>query len=377
MEHASVQHLIGLCTVLISPTIAQAQFEVHTHHEFPGACGGSIAVLGSGFDHVVWSTGAEGDVLAAPPGIYGFTIYDDGVLVMEGEREIESHGWEVEITPVASPDGLQLSGPVSVPYCGTQIFNAPCCHPDPAQTTISLLQDGAPYVADWCLGCADVQCAYNLVMLTGLPYGHVYTVLVTDPVCAGVSEVMQVTAHSCSNLELVTTVEDALDGEDSGSIVVTEVIPDLSEPFPISAPVNGAFILFNNLTGETIGSEQMGNTASWSGLAVGEYMLVFSPDQLCQPVNRVITITDGALVGARTASGINVFPLVADDHIMLTAPSGMSSVVISIVDLNGRVVRSFSNLSSGRISLTSLAAGSYIVCAQQGADKLRVPIIKR
>ncbi|HRH68356.1 MAG TPA: T9SS type A sorting domain-containing protein [Flavobacteriales bacterium] len=359
------------------PARATAQFEVHVHHEFPGVCGGDITVLGSGFDQVVWSTGDEGPTLFAPPGMYGFTIYDNGAVVLEGEREIGSNGWDAQIQVLPLFDGIQLSGPVSVAHCGTAIFEAPCCTPDPAQTSFEVRQDGVLYTPQQCLGCSNIQCAYNLIMVSGLPYGHEYSWSINDQACAGVTQVGEVTAHSCANLELEMEVVDAIGGGNTGSITVLGAIPDPTEPLPIEAPVLGDFRLFDNASGEPVGELQTGGAASWEALPPGEYLLAFVPDQLCRTANRTITITDGAMIGERTSDPLDLRPNIADDHVVVPSSLGLAPVDLRIVDLHGRVVMVLGGVPPGRVPVGELAPGQYVLIADRGGDVFRARFIKR
>lgn len=294
---------------------------------------------------------------------------------------MELVGWEFS-TPVPayhSPDEFNLSGTLSVPYCFGQIFTGLCCHPDPAVTSLLILQDGEPFplTNENCEFCESVDCI-SAIYMANLPYGHVYDIGVDDPTCSGVIMMDQViTAYSCANLELVTEVEDDLSGGSTGSILVTDVIPDPAEPLPVPAPVNGTFTLFNNQTEEVVGAQQTGTYAEWTGLPVGEYRISFTPDLLCQPASRLVSITDGAAIDEGGTGVLDLYPRIAEDHIVLTSTAGAIPVDVHVVDLNGREVVSRQAMSPGRIPLIHLAPGPYVLIAHQGGEKLRARFIKR
>lgn len=370
---ARLRTVLAFC----APVGAFAQFEVHVDHAFPNVCEGRIQVVGSGFDQVVWSTGDEGPTLNASPGVYGFTIYDDGLVVLQDEREIALNGWQVDVHALPLFDGVQLSGTVGLQHCGTSIFNSPCCVPVPELTSFKVLQDGEPYLPDQCLGCSNIQCAYGLVIVSGLPYGHVYTYSLNDPTCAGEVAAGTVTAYGCANLQLELDIEDAVGGGSTGSITVIEAIPDPTEPMPITAPVMGTFRLFNNISGEPVGDIQTGGTANWPELPAGEYLIAFSPDQFCQTSNQIITINDGAAVEEIERSLVELFPRIADDHVALSSSVGDASVEVSIIDLKGRVVVLIPQVAPARIPVGMLAAGPYVLVARRGGEVFRARFIKR
>lgn len=357
-------------------SFASAQVEAHIHHAFPDVCDGSIIIMGSGFDQVVWSTGDEGLELTAPPGDYGFSVYNNGNLVFAGVRTIESNGWEVQVQALPLFDGIQLSGTLGLQHCGTSIYNAPCCIPDPSQTTFEVFQDGEPYAPAQCTGCTEVQCAYSMVMVSGLPYGHVYTYAVNDPVCAGVLTAGMITAHSCANLQLDMEVVDAIGGN-TGSIAVLEAVPDPTEPLPISAPVTGTFRLFNNAGGEPVGEVVEGGAAMWTDLAPGEYLVVFVPDELCQTRSNVVTVSGATSVGDRMIGDVDLYPRVADDFIALPTFDGKGSVNVRVLDMNGRSVLHLTNMPPSRIPVSALVPGAYVVMAASGEEVLHARFIRR
>lgn len=352
--------------------------EVYVSHAFPGACGGGITVNGA--DSVHWSTGDTGPVLLAPPGTYGLEVYVDGAIVMEGTRTIELNGWEFELTTIPSWDGLQISGPVSVQHCGTSIFNVPCCTPDPEQTTVFVLQDGQPYTpTGTCMGCTDVFCAYTLVMITGLPYGHVYNVGLNDPTCAGAALSMDILAPSCANLELVTVVTATQPGQATGSIVVEEAIPDPTEPLPIEAPVAGMFLLIDLGTQTPIGPPQTGTSAEWTGLAAGTYGVQLVPDAGCQAALDTVVVTDGlntGLAGSPTGPRLGIAPSVTDAWLQVSG-GGAAPVHVRIIDPNGRVVREVQVPPSSPIAVGALAPGTYVAELRQGDVVERVRFVRR
>ncbi len=362
--------------VLCQPLTCMAQVEAHVHHAFPDVCDGSIIIMGSGFDEVVWSTGDTGPELFAPPGEYGFSVFDNGDLVLEGVRTIGSNGWEVEVQAIPVFDGIQLSGTVELAHCGTSIFNAPCCTPDPAQTTFVVFQDGTPYMPTECIGCSNIQCAYGLVMVSGLPYGHVYTYAINDPACSGLVSYGAITAHSCANLQLELEVADAIGGS-TGSIGILEVVPDPTEPLPLSTPVTGVFRLFDNMSGEPVGDAQEGGTALWTDLAPGEYMVVFISAELCQPNTRVVSISGATTTEEHVKGSVDLYPRVAADFIALTLTGGPGTVDVDIFDMKGRRVLRSSRVSSARIPVSQLAPGPYVVMASGTGEVLRARFIKQ
>ena len=370
------------------PIMLSAQ-GMHVHHAFQDVCNGYI-YYDQFADSVVWSTGDVGYMLSdLAPGTYGFQIFEGGQMVDQGTSEVELVGWNFtsfNADPYLYPGLVMFVGTIEVPHCVGQIFDGVCCLPDPEQTTLMVFQDGSPYAvtevpgqiveAGDCNGCASVQCAYSVFFFLAEP-GHAYTVGLNDVSCAG--EVLADTtilAPSCANLELVTAVMDATSGQSNGSISLVDVIPDLTEPYPIQAPVTGLAYLIQLPEEVQLGVFEGVSSAEWTGLPIGEYLLVFMPDASCQGHSVVLQVgTSTALNDAGPGSGLRVFPTVADRTIALLS-DGSGPIDLRIVDLHGREVVK-EQVVAGSFPVDALVPGHYVIVAEQGGSTLRTRFIKR
>lgn len=364
---------------------------MHVHHAFQDVCTGYM-YYDEFADSVVWSTGDVGYMLSdLAPGTYGFVVYENGQVVNQGSREVELVDWNFTSfngDPYMIPGLVMFSGTLEVPHCVAQIFDGVCCMPDPAQTTLFVLQDGMPYPttevlwfdlneAGECTGCTGLNCTYWVFQFLAPP-GHVYTVGLNDPVCAGV--VMSdttIVAPSCANLELVMEVMDATNGQSDGSIVFVQAIPDPNEPYPIQAPVTGSALLYQMPDGELIGNFDNVASAVWDGLPSGEYVLTFMPDAQCQMHSITLLVGTGtttAMDGVDEGR-LRVFPAVADEVLYVISEHN-GPIQIRILDLQGRVVAN-DRMFAGPYAVESLVPGPYLLIAEQDGTVIRTRFIKR
>lgn len=371
----ALRYAFMLAAATAGPMMVHAQVEVLVSHAFPGVCQGSIMIAEA--DSVHWSTGATGWILNAAPGTYSYTYYEDGEATT-GQREIGSNGWDVQLIPMATFSGLQISGQVSVEHCGTSNFNTPCCVPDAATTELRILQDGIPFTVPDCLGCSEVQCSFGQFQIQGLPYGHAYQLVVVDPTCAGevITPAGMVIAHGCANLEVITEVDAATTGQADGTITLVQAVPDPSENYPISAPVVGTAMLRNATTMEEVATFEHVGTAVWGNLEAGEYLLIFSPDEGCQQYSTTVQVGSGTTgVSEASSAGLKLFPTLTEGDLQLAAP-GEGPVVVRITDAQGREVLR-SRQVAGTVDVASLSAGTYVATLQQGDTSLHTRFIKR
>ena len=375
-----------LLALVASGSIAQG---MHVHHAFANACNGYM-YYDESVDSVVWSTGHVGPTLDdLPPGSYGFTAYQNGVVVNEGVREVELVEWSIGFSadPSLYANAFFMSGTLEVPHCVSQIFSGVCCMPDPEQTVLTVFQDGEPYSLTEvpgieldqigeCAGCVQLECAWWVYMFIA-PAGHVYTLGLNDPVCQGLVMLDTVfVAHSCENLQLVTEVADANGGQANGSVTFVEAIPDPSEPYPIEAPVSGTASLYRMEDGHLEGYFQNAVSAQWEGLSEGAYLLTFTPDAACPMQSTIIQVgTTTSIDGPADRSSLGLFPTVTDGPIQLVS-SSMDPVHLRIIDAQGRVVRNESRVP-GSFFVDDLATGVHILIAEQGPNRLRARFIKR
>jgi hypothetical protein len=372
---------------LMFPTCLPAQGFAHVHHAFDNVCNGFIYYDGLA-DSVVWSTGEVGPMLSdLVPGFYGFTAYLNGQVVDQGTREVELSAWNIIISghPSFFPSLFEISGAVEVPNCVAQIFDGLCCEPDPAQTSITILQDGIPYplidvfspgAAGESFGCVNVDCDFNQ-FLALLPYGHSYAVIVNDPTCAGiVTGDTAIIAHSCANLYVETQVVDATPGQANGSIALLEAIPDPNEPYPIQSPVSGTALLYL-LPDETLIGFQTGVTSAlWTGLASGDYRLVFGADQGCQPYVDTLHVGDATTIHpSRVSNGLSLFPTVTEGNAQLISDEA-GPIELWVLDINGAVLV-HELMPPGTLAVQGLAAGMYVLKARQGTSELIARFIRR
>lgn len=359
---------LGVSVLSFAPLSAQT----YVYHAFPDVCDGRILVTDA--DSVHWSNGDIGMELVAPPGTYSYTAYFDGVAI-EAERVIESHGWEVQMMAQPYSGGLQLIGNVSIAYCGSSLWNHPCCSPD--EVELHLLQDGEPYAIQDCWGCSGVGCDPGSFLIGELSFGHEYQLLIVDPTCAGtvIHPAGMAIAHSCANLEVITEVVDPTEGASDGTIHFVEAIPDPNEPYPISAPVIGTAILMDALTLEIIDLFIQVTSATWEGLAAGNYLLTFYADEGCQTYTDTLavgTFSTGVIAGSGSID-LRLFPAVTDGILQVVSQAG-GPVSIDIHDMHGRLVHSM--VVHDRIELDHLPAGAYIATMEQGGRQLRARFIK-
>lgn len=366
---------------LLLPFTAFSQ-GVHVHHAFENVCDGYMLYSGSA-DSVVWSTGHVGwTVDDLTPGTYGFEAFADGQVVEQGTREVEVFGWEFGPLQASyySADAFTLTGSLSIQHCFVKLFNSLCCHPAPEETTVLILQDGEPYpvTSENCESCMQVHCDYSFFIALGLPFGHIYDVGVNDPTCSGVTMMgMNMIAHSCANLEVITEVVASTPGQTNGAITLVEAIPDPNEPYPISSPVLGTATLYDVTTMEPVEMFEGVGTAMWSGLAAGSYELYFSPEEYCQTSVTVIEVSSGTtgLDEVASRSELRVFPTITDGTLQLSAVNE-EAIDLRIMDVHGREVMRESQ-APGSLDVGALPSGPYVARMQQGPIVASARFIKR
>lgn len=381
--HERVLLVISGCLFLAVEGRTQGSCVSHLVHAFPGVCEGGIWLECDGVDSVVWSNGQSGFSVNGPPGTYSYDAYSGGELVYSSLAVIESHGWEfMDISGHPGSTGFWLHGSADIAYCGTSIWNSPCCSPEPGAVQIFAIQDGLVPITGPCIMCTNYPCFGTTFMFTELEYGHEYCVRLVDSQCGVTLDATEqcVIAHSCANLALDVSVLPSIPGGSTGVIELIEAIPDTTEPYPISSPVLGTITLFSLPSYQQVG-QGIYNTgvALWNDLDTGYYVISFQPDAGCQAAYDTLYVpaemNTGAF-GVAVAPALRIAPTVTDGMLLLSSSAGSAPVHVRIVDIRGRTV-AMMVVPPGPLSVEGLAQGSYVLVATQGEIIFRNRFIKR
>ncbi len=307
------------------------------------------------FTDLAWSNGSiTWQANDLPPGPHYLVFYQGPAVLDTVHFEIEQLHWNLNHSVLPSPMGLEVSVWAEVPYCGTQIFNHIACPPDPTQTTLYLLQNGVAIDS-----ISPVNCTAFTHWWWDMPFGFTYqTMVVDDGPCGSIGFGQLVATYDCTNTSFDMVVEDASGGA-NGSITVFGLVPDPSSPMPPPLPLTGTFSLYAMPDFDPVGDPFQGTDAFWDGLPAGEYIVVFGPDVLCNPVEQTVVVDQSTALPPMqggTAEAPLLWPVPAQDELRW---SGTPRAQVRVTDLLGRELLWTRN--ADRIDVSSLAHGSYLL----------------
>lgn len=298
---------------------------------------------------VLWDNGdTNPSTYDLPAGPHMVTFFEGTTPVDSNAFTIEQQYWEFSSTAMGNGSTLTMQFSTEVDRCEAQIFNGLDCHPLPAQTVLRLLQDGIPIdsTAPW-------DCLLATHSFQGLPFGHTYWCdVVSTGACPSYGQGPPTTAYDCSGFSMdIQTQDDQGDG--TGSIVVTELIPAAPGPFTPPSPVTGHYMVFDENM-NPIGDMQTGTPAEWGALVAGSYTVYFISDTLCSPVMMTVVIDNTSGIAAGSAVSPVLWPIPATNTLHW---SGNKPSRIQVLDAVGRTVLSARGID--RIDVSLLAPGSY------------------
>lgn len=336
-----------------------------SHPVWPDTFGSAylnISECGSGEEitGVLWDNGDTGlstDGLSV--GMHSVVLYvgPDPVEILE--FEIEQLVWDLNQNVFQYAGEIAVSIYPELLYCPAQIFNGHHCPIDPDSTVVYLLQDGVAIDSVSPVSCLGMSHEWNF-----LPSGYTYqTYLVDRSVCGSYTygELVQTFSLDGAQMQINT---QAASGGPNGSIEVFDVVPDPGTASPPPMPLTGDLALYTWPDEVSpVGDWQPGTTGNWGDLAAGEYLVVFFSDQLCSPVDTVITVesTTGMANAAGGSAALRLWPVPATDVLHW---SGGEQASVWLMDLQGRVLRTERNAS--RLNISDLAPGSYVLRFEDG-----------
>ncbi|MBK9515032.1 MAG: T9SS type A sorting domain-containing protein [Flavobacteriales bacterium] len=361
--------LITTATVLLLTGVAHSQCGPYKSHPvWPDTLGSayvSSTECGSGtqITSVLWDNGDTDwytDDLSV--GAHSVVLYVDQDPVETLDFEIEQLAWDLNQNVFLYAGEIAVSIAAEVPYCPSLLFDGHHCPIDPDSTLVYLLQDGVAIDSLSPASCLGVRHQW-----TGLPAGHTYQTYVVDHSgCGSFGYGEPVFSYSLGGAFFELVSEPTVSGND-GSLTVTAVVPDDTDPASPPLPLTGALALFtwpDNV--EPVGPTIPGTSGTWQGLAAGEYLLTFTPDLLCSAADSIITIGYFTGVDDLTADPTDrrVWPVPATDVLFW---SGGVQERVWVTDLQGRIVLEGNRTS--QLDIAGLVPGSYLVHFDDGGRR--------
>jgi len=339
----------------------------YVHHPIWPATEGyayvNLVECGAQYTGQLWDNGATTDLAnGLSVGPHTVVLYVGNTPVETLQFEVEQLAWDLGQQVYTMAGALTVSGWAELPYCGTQIFNNHACPLDPDQTVLYLLQDGIAVDS-----LSPVACPVFQYFCTNLAFGSTYQVMLQAHGACGAFALGQlVNTYNCEGAVL-DLVAEAGAGMDQGSITVTGVVPAGQAAVPPPLPLTGTFMLMAMPEYEQVGSQQLGSTANWSGLPWGNYLVFFSADSLCAPVQMELTI-DGTtgIGGANSAAGLApaIWPVPASNVLYWNAQRPST---VQVTDLQGRSVLQSRN--TAQLDVSTLVPGSYLLHFADGTRR--------
>ena len=293
-------------------------------------------------------------------GAHHVVIFDNSVPQDTVYFEIEQLAWDLNQSVFVQAGAITVEIWAELPYCAS-MFNGYNCHVYGDSTVIYLLQDG---IAMDSITPVDI-CA-TLAYWDWLPFGHTYQTYLVDRSACGSSAYGEAVVSFALDAEIEYWAEPST-GSNNGMITVTNILasPGMLSPPPM--PLSGGLMLYTWPDEVApVGPPQPGTTATWTDLAPGDYLVVFTPDVLCNSVDTVITV--GSLTGVDDREGTlserRVWPVPATD-VLHWSDSTRTSVMVT--DLQGRTLLAADNVA--QLDVSDLAAGSYVLRFDDGLQR--------
>lgn len=285
-------------------------------------------------------------------GAHHVVIFDNSVPQDTVYFEIEQLAWDLNQNVFVYAGAITVEIWAELPYCAS-MFNGYNCHVYGDSTVIHLLQDG---IAMDSITPVDI-CA-TLAYWDWLPFGHTYQTYLVDRSACGSTAYGETVVSFALDAEIEYWTEPST-GSNDGMITVTDILaaPGMLSPPPM--PLSGGLMLYTWPDEVApVGPPQPGTTATWTDLAPGDYLVVFTPDVLCNSVDTVITVGSFTGVDDRegTVSERRVWPVPATDVLFW---SGGALEHVWVTDLQGRTV--LEGKRTSHLDIAGLVPGSYLV----------------
>ena len=322
---------------------------------FDDCSGGGETITGCSWDN--GDTNWQTDGLSV--GTHSVVLFAGSTPVETLNFEIEQLTWDLNQNVFLYAGALSVGIYAQLPHCPAQIFNSHHCPNDPDSTVVYLLQDGVAIDS-----ISPVYCLGTIHQWDFLPSGYTYQTYVVDrSVCGSFAYSDPISTFSLDGAQMQIDMQ-AASGGPNGSIEVFDVVPDPGTVSPPPMPLTGDLALYTWPDEVApVGDWQPGTTGYWGDLAPGEYLVVFFSDQLCSPVDTVITVE--ATTGISTTEGgsaaLRLWPVPATDVLHW---SGGAKASVMLMDLQGRVLRTERNVS--HLNVSDLAPGSYVLRFEDG-----------
>lgn len=360
-----------ICTLFLT-NAAMAQCGPFKHHPlWPDTVGyANVDLNECNATSCLWDNGStdiQTDLGVGPHSVIFYGMSNDTI-----QFQIVQDYWEFGQTVQTTFAGLELHiWPRIEPFGLPQVFNNPACTPDPSSVTVYLLQDGTAMDS---IHPVDTGAGENHWWFD-LPFGHTYQVHLLDNSSCG-SSVMGdiVTAYTSGEVQFSAVSQDAIGGA-NGSIQIFGVTPDPGSPLPPPVPFTGHFNLSILPDHTPVGDEQTGSGALWENLQEGVYNVHFSPDNICNPSDTVITIlgaTGTSGIAADRSRSLHVWPQPAHD-VLQWSTTGRGT--LQVHDSRGSFVLSGKN--TGNLDISDLPSGIYHMQISHGTTVERATFLKQ
>lgn len=326
----------------------------------------NLGECGSGITSCEWDNGSTDNTVDLPVGSHSVTLYQGTTPINVYPFEIEQVAWELTPLVYGPQMGVVVETYVQLEYCPELIFDNLACRPVTDSTSLYLLQDGIAIDS-----ISPIDCFGGNFSWDQLPFGHVYqTYLLDRSQCGSYMYTGETQTYTSDGAEMIITTQPASSG-DNGGILVSEVVPDPGSLMPPPTPFTGSFTLFTSDM-EWVADAPSGTSAEWTGLAPGDYFIIFFPDSLCAPLDASVTVDNATSLadpGKADRFAPRPQPAVADLYW-----SALPAARFSVRDAQGRIL--LQGQDRGQLDVSALPSGLYFLVVDAGQDSWRARFVK-
>lgn len=365
-EH--VHRFILLVGILICGSNSQAQCGPYKYHPLlPDTVGYAYVNLTEcGGDNVVWDTGATTTTAELGVGSHTVSIYNGVTLVNTLTFDIIQEYWHFAVNIYPVIDQVQISGEVNVPSSLPQIFtHVDCDLSDDALNVLRIIQDGNTVVDS----ITPFSSYAGLLLPHYYPFGYTYSVQISSP--CGVAQSEEFIAYADS-LTLETSSIAPTGGLFNGSISVLNVLNDPNSILPYPGQPTGTLSL-RDFNGIPIGDPiEQTSSGTWNDLPAGQYMIIFTPELLCQSAIVMVDLSGPMEIDEATdKESLVLSPVPATNYLGWNMKG---SYQVSIIDAQGR--RTDHGTVANGIDIFDLANGIYTLELARNTTLIRRQFVK-
>jgi len=351
---------------------AQAQCGPYMFHPFlPDTVGYAyVDLTACGGDNVLWDTGATTITTDLGVGSHTVSFYDGVTLLNTLTFDIIQEYWHFNLNIYAMAGQVQISGEVRVPSALRQIFTYVDCDDltNDSLNVLRIIQDGTTVVDS----ITPYSAGIGLLVPHFYPFGYTYSVQISSP--CGVAQSEETIAYGDS-LTLETSNVAPTGGLSNGSISVLNVLNDPNSTLPYPGQPIGTLSLFDMNGGSPtpIGDPiEQTNNGTWNDLPAGQYMIIFTPELLCQ--SAIVMIDLAGPMGIDEAvdkDALVLSPVPATNYLSWNLKG---SYQVAVIDAQGRRIEH--GKAANGIDISTLVTGVYTLELARNATIIRQQFVK-